>query len=644
MAMRNLLDNSLVDERNNLFNHSNMAEPNLFDELVDQYKLQKHLAQSGVTDIYLAYDVDENREVVIEILLPFLAQNRTYADRFATKMRQVAQIKHRHISHVLQVGLAPFNNRPYFARERIEYYPLSTRIQQLKKQDTPVNSVYALKLVRQLAEALSLAEKLELFHYDLQPDKVWLEPNGNVILADLGIPRLKNFSNNGSLAQQNPNYWSPEQVQGKSINAKSHVYSLGVILFELLTGTLPVIYDSVWQTIKQSANQKSLAVLRQDLSGETYRLVNRAIRAQQWSRFSDSKEFIAAVDEAIKAEEFSIGTRTALPRRSTSNLWLKIAAPILVLVVIAGIVLLALQGGRGNNTAVSDATLTAAAVVDLAAEPTGTFTPTPTVTDTPILETITVFAPAPEQTFKENESINFVWTWPIPLAEDEQFVVEGFAADRELFIGQVTESPDNFNYNLTVPAATFSLGTFEWQVTLMSTSLGTAVTQSDKQTINIIAAPTNTPEPTATPSLTPEPSSMPSSTPLPQVQVNVSSASLRVGPGTHYDVIRYLEQGEVVTVIAISRADGDWYNVLTGNGTLGWVAISTVVLVGETAVNAVPTAATIPPSPTPTNTATPTSTPIPTPTPPPGSGGGNSGGGNTGGGSARPTRTPPPPP
>ena len=621
-------------------NQSKMAKPNLFDELVDQYKIRKLLAQSGVTDVYLAYDVDENREVVVEILLPFLAQNRTYADRFATKMRQVTQIKHRHISQVLQVGLAPFNNRPYFARENIDYFPLSKRIRELRKQDTPVHSVYALKTVRQIAEALNLAERLEIFHYDLQPEKVWIQPNGNVVLANLGMPRLKNLSNNGIDSKLNPNYWSPEQIQGKPIGTKSHVYSLGVILYELLTGVLPTTYDSLWQNITSSANQRSLSQHRPDLSMETNRLVNRAIRTQHWGRFNNCKELIAAIDEAIKAEEFIISAGNAKPQRSINGLWLKFAIPLLVLVVLAATILFAFQSIRnGGETAVSNESLTAAALADTVTQPANTSTPTSITPAIPV-EGVTIFAPAPGQIFNESEAINFAWTWATPLENGEQFIVEALTPNRQFIVGQISDSPDDFNYNLVIPAAIFTVGTFEWQVTLDSLNKATVV-QSDSQKITIVTAPTNTPTPSATPTLTPEPTETPTPTPNPQVKINISSASLRQGPSTRYDIIRFLKNGDIVTVIAINRENGNWYNVITEDGILGWLAISVSEQIGETAVTIVPTAATIPPTPTPTNTATPTPTHTPAPTKPPSSGGGG-GGGNNGGPKA--TRTPPPPP
>lgn len=645
--MRNLLENRLIDERDDLTYQSNMAKPNLFDQLVDQYKLEKHLAQGGVTDIYLAFDVDENRQVAVEILLPYLAQNKSFTDRFVSKMRQVSQIKHRHISQVLQVGITPFNNRPYFAREYIESFSLRQRLQQLKRQDTPVNSVYALKLVRQIAEALALAERLEIFHHDLQPEKVMIQHNGNVILADLGVPRLKNVATDSNNAHQDPNYWSHEQIQGKSLTARSHVYSLGVILFELLTGELPATSGALWGNVKKSSSRNSLAKLRTDLSKETYHLINRSLRIQTWSRYSNCKELIAAIDEAIKAEEFLIGAGATEQRQSVSGLWLKFAVPLVVLAVILGIGLLFLRGSDNDNTAVSGSSLTSAAIAENVATATSTPTPVPTETSLPVIANVTIFEPAAGQKFIENETIQFNWTWLEPLKTDEQFLVQVLSSTQNFVVSRVLQPDDNLTYKANVPGSAFrnGPGTYEWQVVLISPDSGSPIAQSDPREIVIVAEQaTSTPEPSITPTAIIMETATPSLTPtvVPQVVVIVSSASLREGPSTDYNVVTYLEQGDVVIVIGINREGGNWYNVIMEDGTPGWVSITVVEPIdetAETAVSSIPIAATIPATPTPTNTPTPTPTLTPTPVPP-SSGGGNNGGG---GSNPRPTLTPPPP-
>ncbi len=639
--MRHLIDNSLVDEPKKPTNHIPM--PNLFDELVDQYKLEKHLTPTGVTDLYLAYDVDENRSAAVEILLPYLAQNRTYSQRFIEKQRKVAQIKHRNLAQVLQVGITPFNNRPYFAREYVESYPLKERLSQLAQQDDPVHTVYALKLVRQIAEALALAERLDIFHYDLQPKKIRLKMDGTVVITDLGIPRLKNIIPNGHELDQDVNYWSPEQIQGKSIDARSHVYSLGAILYELLTAIQPALPDSARQSKKRSSGRISLEKVRPDLSSETYRLISKAMRGPVWSRFQNSGEFIVAVDEAIKAEEFLLGTGEKERRRSFRGMGLKIGIPLLLLLVATVAGLFLLRGSDNDDgAAVVGVQLSATPIAAINVPPTATFTPSPTETAVSVSTNISGIEPLSGQQFTQEEIVPFSWVWETPLQEDQRFVIEVTSAMQTFIIDELSQSRSGAIYLSQRPASLFidGPGIYQWQIKLLSSDSDDLVTQSEVRDLIILAPATETAEPTVM--ATESASSTPTVTPtaLPQVRVIVASASLREGPGTNYGIVTFLEAGDVVTVIAINREEGNWYNVQTEDGLFGWLSISVSEAVDgtETAVTAVPTAATIPASPIPTSTPTPTPTLTPSPPPP------SNGGGPDPTQGPPPTLTPPPPP
>ena len=135
---------------------------NLYDQLIDQYKLEAHINQTAITDLYRAFDLDENRSVAVEILLPTFNNKKQFVEQFIDKMNKVAQLKHPNIAQVHQIGLTP-NQRPYIARDLVDGITLRERLSQLSQQTTPANNIYALKIVRQLAEALELAERLDLF-------------------------------------------------------------------------------------------------------------------------------------------------------------------------------------------------------------------------------------------------------------------------------------------------------------------------------------------------------------------------------------------------------------------------------------------------------------------------------------------------
>ena len=162
--------------------------------------------------------------------------------------------------------------------------------------------------------------------------------------------------------------------------------------------------------------------------------------------------------------------------------------------------------------------------------------------------------------------------------------------------------------------------------------------------------PTATSQPTATASPSPVPPTTtpeaPSATPPPTFRVDVSSANLRLGPGTNYEVSGYVLRGQEVIVLARNDGDFVWYNVLTNDGRLGWLAADIGAPTGPDGLAGVELAATIPVPPTSTPTPTPTSTPTSTPTATPGSAAGSSGGAGSAsgnGGGSPPPATPTPP-
>lgn len=646
--MRDILDDSLANNARRLSNSDDAMEPgSLYNELIDQYKLEKHVAEKRITDVYQAYDVDENRRVEVEILLPALAAQKRYAEQFMVKMRTVAQIKHPNISHVLQVGTA-IKERPYYARDSIEGIPLNERMQELAKQKDPVNVIYALKLMRQIAEATALAERLDIFHYDLSPHNILLQRNGQILIIDLGIPRLtpQMVDSAQAAVRLQDTYWSPEQIQGKPVDARSHVYSMGMILHELLTGSLPTQTTG----LTKAGFGFSMDKLRPDLTNETTKLVRRSLRPVAWSRYQSSAEFLTALEEALEAEEIALHTGTAPQTRPWQRVILTVATPLIVLMIAAVIGVFVLRGrDMQNDDQLPVAVVNPTATPSVTSEA-GAVTPDPTNVSesTAVFPSVTIglIEPNEGRTFANETAITFSWTWPESLETGEQFFLYGIFEGQQFVLGRVNEDDSARIYTLTVPVESFigGDGLYEWQVVLMSAEERRAIAESGTRELFVQLPATPTPVPSATASVEPTLTATQTATPPPLVQVIVSSANLRAGPGTRYDVLRFLEAGDIVTVIATNREEGLWYNVIDADGMLGWLSIDTTQPVNPASVSAVPTAATVPPVPTFTPTPIPTATPIPSPTAPPSpGGGGGGGGGNPNPPTAPPTLTPPPP-
>ena len=614
------------------------AKPsNLYDQLIDQYKLEAHISQTAVTDLYRAFDVDENRPVAIEILLPVFNNKKQYVEQFISKMNKVSQIKHPNIAEVHQIGLTP-NDRPYIARDLVEGITLRERLSQLAEQPTPVNSIYGLKIVRQLAEALELAERLDIYHYHLSPDNIMLKQDGTVVLVDLGIPAAEN----GTAVKLTPHmdnaYMAPEQLQGKPVDSRGQIYALGVILHEILAGQRPAEPITFWQSMGRPFGPKNtiLKETRSDLAAQTYALIEKSIRKEPWGRYANIKEFLEAINEALQNERLLIQTRgeTAVsspPTSSRSKAPLWVIALVLVLVLILGGT--AVWAIRQNSTEAEPTSQPVA--VDASA--TNTQAPTPTLAQTSnvavpqepsptenagVAGTITILAPSNATEFQAGETANFRWSWSSTLTENQRFSVYLLSENGRSLLGSVSTPSSDGNYSLqTLLPPTGSNAMAEWQIVLEDLATNREIATSSNRQIAIKPASTTpTFTPTATQTATPTFTASP--TPIPQVEVSVSSASLRQGPGTVYPILRYLYQGDVVGVIGLDSPQGEWYNVILDDGTRGWLAsVACRALDGN--INGVVIAATIPPRPTNTPTPTPTNTPTPTFTPTPIPGGGN---------------------
>jgi serine/threonine protein kinase len=612
---------------------------NLYDQLIDQYKLEAHINQTAVTDLYRAFDVDENRAVAVEILLPTFNNKKQFADLFVAKMTKVAQLKHPNIAQIYQIGLTP-NKRPYVARDLVEGITLRERLIQLSQQSTPANTIYALKIVRQLAEALELAERLDLYHYYLSPETVQLKQDGTVVLVDLGVPAVENgMAAKVTLPLEDEAYIAPEQKQGKPIDSRSQIYSMAVILYEILTSELPAEPVSYWETITQGIVPKNttLEQKRPDLSRETYDLVEKNLRIQPWGRHRTIKEFLDAVIEALQSERLLIQARgeTAVltppaPRRSRVGFALAIVA-VMACFASAGIwALMNMPEPEPTPPAIAvdsstpGDSLPSPTLVLTSEGAAGQATATPPAAASPTLGTIDIIAPADETEFEAGGTAIFRWTWSGELQENQQFSVYLLTENGRSLLGTVTTPTSDGSYSLQTLLPENSNPPSEWQIVLEDLNTNRNIAASSNRRINIKpapATPTFTPTPTATETST----ATSSPTPIPQVQIAVSSASLRQGPGTDFPIMRYLYEGDVVAVLAKDTPAGQWYNVLLDDGSRGWLASIAVRPVDETSMNSVGIAVTLPARPTSTPTPTPTNTPTPTSTPTivPGGGGSN---------------------
>jgi serine/threonine protein kinase len=200
------------------------------------YRIIKKFAQSAGAVVYLAQNDELAQPVALKVLPMDGVKMGSDADRqrFASECEILSGLNHRAVADVLDFGITP--EHLYLA---LEYFPCGSLRERMRN---PVSEADAYHYARQIGEALQVVHAAQIVHRDLKPSNIMLTNDNRVVLIDFGSARRqllgKDFSR-GDLGTGTPNYVSPEQISGRDPDARGDLYSLGIVLFEMLAGTLP---------------------------------------------------------------------------------------------------------------------------------------------------------------------------------------------------------------------------------------------------------------------------------------------------------------------------------------------------------------------------------------------------------------------
>jgi len=200
------------------------------------YKIHKPLGRGGMAAVFLATQESIEREVAIKVMLPELGADPNFGDRFIREAKIVAKLTHPNIVAIFDVGTS--GSYHYMSMELLPGGELKDKI-----GDAGLSAPDALKTTRQVAAALDYAHSHGYVHRDVKPENVLFRKDGTCVLSDFGIARAHDVAATRMTATGavvgTPYYMSPEQAQGKELDGRSDLYSLGIMFFEMLTGTVP---------------------------------------------------------------------------------------------------------------------------------------------------------------------------------------------------------------------------------------------------------------------------------------------------------------------------------------------------------------------------------------------------------------------
>jgi serine/threonine-protein kinase PpkA len=252
------------------------------------YKLLKVLKQSKRSRTFLAEQQSLARQVALKVLSEEFFDDPALRQRFIDEGKSAARLNHPHVLAVFDIGSA--GGFPFIATEFVPGGTLRDRMQQ------PMAPVEALRIARDLASALEYAHSQGVIHRDIKPSNIMFRGDGAAVLGDLGI--LKGQSASNSMQIGSPHYMSPEQIEGHTGDGRADLYSLGIVLYEMLTGRPPFDSDDPFAVIGKHLSEP-VPKLPEALS--LYQpLIEKTLAKQAEARFASAREMVVALDAYIE--------------------------------------------------------------------------------------------------------------------------------------------------------------------------------------------------------------------------------------------------------------------------------------------------------------------------------------------------------
>ncbi|MFJ8335042.1 protein kinase [Streptomyces sp. NPDC094437] len=290
-----------------------------------RYQLRGPLGEGGMASVHLAYDSVLDRQVAIKTLHTDLGREQAFRERFRREAQAVAKLTHTNIVSVFDTGEDDVDGTttPYIVMEYVEGRPLGSVLDDDVRQLGAMPADQALRVTADVLAALDISHEMGLVHRDIKPGNVMVTKRGVVKVMDFGIARaiqsgVTSMTQTGMVVGT-PQYLSPEQALGRAVDARSDLYSVGIMLFQLVTGRLPFEADSALAIAYAHVQEEPgvPSALNRSLPPAVDALIARALRKNPNDRFPSA---VAMREECLRvAASFQAAPPSIVPGAPTAS-------------------------------------------------------------------------------------------------------------------------------------------------------------------------------------------------------------------------------------------------------------------------------------------------------------------------------------
>jgi predicted Ser/Thr protein kinase/TolB-like protein len=295
--------------------------------VINHYRIVEKIGAGGMGEVYLAEDSKLNRKVALKFLSSHLCQDDACRQRFEREAQAAAKLNHPNIVTIYEVS--EFNGRPFFAMEHVEGQSLRELI---KAKELPIERV--IELAIQICEGLHKAHQSGIVHRDVKPANILIDADGRARILDFGLAAVqgsdhltKTGSTLGTIG-----YMSPEQAKGEEVDQRSDIFSLGVVLYEMITNKSPFKTDNDAATLRNitETEPEPLARYKTGVGAELQRIISKAISKDKTLRYQHADELAADLKQLLSPSG-------SVPVKRSRRM--RIVAPLLIVIVLSTIAL-----------------------------------------------------------------------------------------------------------------------------------------------------------------------------------------------------------------------------------------------------------------------------------------------------------------